>query len=102
MTEMTITYRVMLEPDDNGTLLVTCRSLPEITTFCDDEADALCRARDAIEEAIAARIAKGHKIPRDSAHGRHLVRLPASASRKVELYRQTRSARRVVDIRKRK
>jgi antitoxin HicB len=92
---MTIAYRVMLEPDDNDTLFVTCRSLPEITTFGDDEADALRRARGAIEEALAARIAEGHDIPKGSASGPHLVRLPASTSRKVDLHRQMRNAHRV-------
>ena len=28
---MTLSYRVNLEPDDNGTLLVTCPDLPEVT-----------------------------------------------------------------------
>jgi antitoxin HicB len=33
-----------LAPDDNGTVLVTCPALPEVTTFGEDEADALRRA----------------------------------------------------------
>jgi integrase len=65
---MTIAYCVMLEPDDNDTLFVTCRSLPEITTFGDDEADALCRARDAIEEAIADRAFKNIGLKGYSSH----------------------------------
>ena len=40
----------------NGTLLVTCPALPEVTTFGEDEAEAIEHARDAIEEAIAARM----------------------------------------------
>jgi antitoxin HicB len=89
---MTIAYRVTLEPDDNGTLLVSCRSLPEVTTFGDDEADALRHARDAIEEALAARIAEGQDIPEASTRGPHLIRLPALISLKVDLYRQMRRA----------
>jgi antitoxin HicB len=54
---MSLTYPIKLEPDDNGTLLVTCPALPEVTTFGEDEADAIEHARDAIEEAIAARMA---------------------------------------------
>jgi antitoxin HicB len=50
-------YHIELTPDDNGTLLVTCRELPEVTTFGVDEADARRHARDAIEEALAARLA---------------------------------------------
>jgi len=89
---MTIAYRVTLEPDDNGTLLVTCQSLPEVTTFGEDEADALKHARDAIEEALAARIADGEDVPEGSVRGPHLVRLPALTSLKVDLYRQMRVA----------
>jgi antitoxin HicB len=90
---MTIAYRVTLEPDDNGTLLVTCRSLPEVTTFGDSEADALRHARAAIEEALAARIADGEEIPKASGHGPHLIRLAAPTSLNVDLYRQMRRRR---------
>ena len=54
---MTLAYRIELEPDDNGSLLVTCPALPEVTTFGGDRADAIRNAADAIEEALAARIA---------------------------------------------
>lgn len=64
---MALDYRVLLTPDDNGTLLVTCPDLPEVTTFGSDKADALRHARDAIEEAIAARIAARADIPLPSA-----------------------------------
>jgi antitoxin HicB len=56
-------YALVLEPDDNGTLLVTCPDLPEVTTFGDDPEDALRRAADAIEEALASRIAGHEDIP---------------------------------------
>lgn len=59
-------YPVILTPDDNGTLMVTCPDLPEVTTFGEDETDALRRAAEAIEEALAARIARGDKIPSPS------------------------------------
>ena len=45
---MTLTYPIKLEPDDNGTLLVTCPTLPEVTTFGEDEAEAIEHAREAI------------------------------------------------------
>ena len=60
---MSLTYPIKLEPDDNGTLLVTCPALPEVTTFGEDEAEAIEHARDAIEEAIAARMADGREVP---------------------------------------
>jgi len=90
---MTLAYRIKLQEDDNGTLLITCRALPEVTTFGDDEADAMVHARDALEEALAARISDGQDIPEGDARGPYLVRLPAIASLKVELYRQLRHAK---------
>jgi antitoxin HicB len=87
---MTLAYRIRIEPDDNGTLLVTCAALPEVGTFGDNEADAMQHACDAIEEALAARIADGEDLPQGHARGPHLVRLPVQTALKAELYRQTR------------
>lgn len=87
-----IGYRIKLEPDDNDTLLVTCPSLPEVTTFGDDEAAAMRHAVGAIEEAIAARMADGEDVPAGQQRGPRLVRLPALTVLKVELYRQLREA----------
>jgi len=87
-------YTVILTPDENGTLLVTCPDLPEVATFGDDEEDALHRAADAIEEALAARIARREGIPMPSAaqteRHRPSVRLPPLTIAKVELYRAAR------------
>lgn len=113
-------YFVTLTPDDNGTLLVTCPDLPEVTTFGEDEEDAMQRAADAVEEALAARIARHEDIPEPSpparqlGHsrnlsspamvglltarslpevGRWLVQLPPLTAAKVELYRAARAQR---------
>jgi antitoxin HicB len=86
-------YPVSIEPDDNGTLLVTCVDLPEVTTFGDDRADALARAGDAIEEALAARIAHHNDIPAPSpARGRPVPSLPPLTIAKTEFYRAARTA----------
>jgi antitoxin HicB len=88
-------YKVILTPDDNGAVLVTCPDLPEITTFGEDAEDALHRASDAIEEGLAARISRREEIPAPSRvskqRHRHLVRLPPLTVAKVELYRAARS-----------
>jgi antitoxin HicB len=89
---MMLGYRIKIEPDDNGTLLITCPALPEVTTFGEDEADAMRRAVGAIEEAIAARMADGEDIPEGHQRGPRLVRLPALTVLKVELYRRLREA----------
>jgi antitoxin HicB len=62
-------YTLALARDDNGTVLVTCPDLSEVTTFGEDKEDAMHRAVDAIEEALAARIApaRGHSGPFASA-----------------------------------
>jgi antitoxin HicB len=87
-------YRIKLRPDDNGTLLVTCPALPEVTTSGENEADAMRHALNAIEEALAAHIADGTDIPAPlvSARGR-IVALPLMTSLKVSLYRALRESR---------
>jgi antitoxin HicB len=86
-------YPIVLTPDDNDTLLVTCPDLPEVTSFGDDEADALGRAVGALEEAIAARIARRDDVPAPSRPaGAHLVALPTETALKVTLYQEMRAA----------
>jgi antitoxin HicB len=84
-------YPIHLEPDDNGTLLVTCPLLPEVTTFGEDAADAAHRGADAIEEALAARIGEGDDIPEPPARSRSpTAALSLMTSLKVLLYRALR------------
>lgn len=90
-----LAFHIVLTPDDNGTLMVTCPALPEVTTFGDNEADALVHATDAISEALAARIADGQDIPYGSKPGHNprgrkgspSVRMNAQTSIKIQLYR---------------
>ncbi len=82
-------YPVELTPDDNGTLLVTAPDFPELTTFGESRKDALARAEDALEEAIAARIAHRDDVPRPSG-GRVTVTLGSLTAVKVLLYRGMR------------
>ena len=84
-------YRIELTPDDNGTVLVTCPAFPEVTTFAEPGAEAPLRARDAIEEALAYRIADGETIPAPlSATEGSIAPLPTLTLAKVELYRALR------------
>jgi antitoxin HicB len=105
-------YLVILTPEDNGTLLVTCPDLPEVTTFGEEPDDALQHAADAIEEALAARIARRQDVPAPTSRStvklgrrkirlpvpeppsepsRRMVRLPPLTKAKVELYRAMRA-----------
>jgi antitoxin HicB len=79
-------YRIELTPDDNGTVLVTCPALPEVTTFAETAAEAPLRAKDAIEEALASRIADHESVP-ELTQGGLIAPLPALTLAKVELYR---------------
>jgi antitoxin HicB len=91
--EYGVEYPIVIEPDDNETLLVTCADLPEVTTFEEDEEDALRRAGDAIEEALAARMARRENIPSPSPlRGDKSARLPPLTVAKVGLYQAMRAA----------
>jgi antitoxin HicB len=86
-----LAYPVILEPDDNGTVLVTFPDVPEAVTFGEDESDAFKRAVDALETMLAARIADREEVPLPSAAmGRPCAVLPALATAKVLLYRAMR------------
>ncbi len=89
---MMLRYPIKIEPDDNGTLLVTCPALPEVTTFGEDEADAIRHAADAIEEALAARIADGTDIPASSRAAKNecTVEFLMMVTLKTTLYRSLR------------
>jgi antitoxin HicB len=92
-------YRIELTPDDNDTFLVTCPLLPEVTSFGDSIEDAKRHVVDAIDEALAARVAAGAAIPvetdetvdldRDLAF---LVRVPLQSAIKTLLHIACRSA----------
>ena len=86
-------YRLKLEPDDNGTILVTSPDFP-VVTYGKDERSALRHAVDAIEILLASMIEAQEEIP-PSSPGDHdtnaFVRLPLQTTLKVELYRALRS-----------
>ena len=75
--------------DDDGTVLATSRDFPELTTFGDDRDEAMARAVDALEEAIAARIHRREDIPVPSP-GDNCATLPTLTAIKVMLYQGMR------------
>ena len=84
-------YAVTLTPDDNGTWLVGCAILPEVTTYGDTREEALKNAALAIEEALAARMAGQEDLPLPERNaGAFFVRLSVQAALKVALYRAMR------------
>ena len=78
-------YPVKFTTDDNGAVMATSRDFPELTTFGDDRQDAMYHAVDALEEAIAARIAAREEIPAPG-KGRLRVTLPTQTAVKILLY----------------
>jgi antitoxin HicB len=85
-------YTISLSHDDNDTILVTCPAFPEVTTFGSDRTDARRRAVDAIDEAIAGRIADNASVPKPQRRSlrrkqdQSWVTLPALALLKTQLY----------------
>lgn len=84
-------YRIELEPDDNGTFLVTCPALPEVNSFGDNEVEAHVFGAQAIEEALAARISAGQDVPSYDEEGEGFVRLSLLTTLKVGLYNELRA-----------
>ena len=83
-----LAYPIMLENDD-GSVLVTSPDFPELTTFGEDGDEAVARAADALEEAIAARIHDGRDVPQP-ARGSVYATLPTLTAVKVMLYQGMR------------
>ena len=75
--------------EDDGTLLVTSPDFPELTTFGEDRAEAVARAVDALEEAIAARMHSRLDIPQPS-RGERYATLPTLTAVKLMLYQGMR------------
>ncbi|MYA00844.1 MAG: type II toxin-antitoxin system HicB family antitoxin [Chloroflexi bacterium] len=83
-----LSYPIILEVDD-GTLLVTSPDFPELTTFGEDRQEAIARAVDALEEAIAARMHSRLDVPSPS-EGEVFATLPTLTAVKLMLYQGMR------------
>jgi antitoxin HicB len=86
-------YPLTIEPDDNGTLLVSFVDIPEAHTFADDEDEITARATDCVLTALEGYMKDRRPIPAPSREltGRAVV-LPSLAVAKVELYEAMRNA----------
>ena len=83
-----LAYPIVLEEDDDA-VLATSPDFSELATFGDDREEAVARAVDALEEAIAARIHDRKDIPPPS-RGEVYAILPTLTSVKVLLYQGMR------------
>ncbi|HJQ18548.1 MAG TPA: type II toxin-antitoxin system HicB family antitoxin [Allosphingosinicella sp.] len=87
-----LNYPVDLLPDDNGTILAVIPDVPGVTTYGDDEADALANAVDALETMLYAIITDREDIPPPSpARGRPTVAPTLLGSLKVAVYQAMRA-----------
>ncbi len=86
------TYPVVLEADDNDTVMVSFPDVPGAVSFGADEDEALTRAVDALETMFIASIGDRRHIPEPSRpHKRQrTVTLPPLAAAKVALYQTMR------------
>jgi antitoxin HicB len=86
-------YPLTIEPDDNGTLLVSFVDIPEAHTFADDEDEVIARATDCALTALEGYMKDRRPIPAPSRvlTGRAVV-LPPLAVAKLELYEAMRNA----------
>lgn len=75
--------------DDDGSVMVISPDFPELTTFGDDREEAVARAVDALEEAIAARMHSRLDIPLPS-RGLVYATLPTLTAVKLMLYQGMR------------
>ena len=88
-------YPVTLTPGEKrGRFTVTFKDLPEAITWGDGVDDALLRAADCLEEAIAGRIRRGDDIPEPSQARKRqrLAPVPAAMASKAALYLAMREA----------
>jgi antitoxin HicB len=81
-----VRYPVVLEPDDNGTVMVTFLDFPEAQTFGENEADALARASDALATIVDGYIRARRPLPGPSHSSGPAAELSPLMSTKVELY----------------
>ena len=74
-------YPARLERTGPDEIVVSLRDRPECLTSGVDESDALAEAQDALEEAVAGRIADGEDLPAPSAPqaGERLIAVPSPA-----------------------
>lgn len=88
-------YPAALTPDPDGGFTVTFRDVPEAITEGDTREEALLRAEDALESALAMYVAAGEPLPVSSElePGEALVPLSALGMAKTALYDAMREQR---------
>ena len=86
-------YFATVTPDTEGGWTVRVRDLPEVITFVDHESEIEAQAADAIDEALAARIADREDIPDPSPGepGERLIDVPSQTAIKALIWRAVKA-----------
>lgn len=85
---MLLEYPATLSRQDDNSVLVRFRDVPEALTEAASEAEALAEAADALVAALGGYIELDRLVPLPSAAGRgeHMIALPALVTAKLALY----------------
>ena len=85
-------YPVVLKRASNETVVATFPDVPEAHTVGNDEAQALARASDALETALAIYVDESRDLPRPTRlrKGHRVVTLPPMAAAKLAIYQAMR------------
>ena len=86
-----LAYPVRIARDEGNLVTATCRDLPEMVTGGTRD-EILELAADALDEAVAARMAAREDVPKPSRvrRGEKAIALPTLSEAKVLLYREMR------------
>ena len=85
--KQTLAWPVDLQRQEDGTILVSFRDIPEALTEGATKADALTQARDCLIAALGGYVGERRPIPHPSAaRGRTSVALPVLMAAKLALY----------------
>lgn len=88
-------YPVLLEPDDNDTVIVVFPDIPGAHTYGNDVEDALLHAADCLITAVAFIVRHNEDVPEPSRpkRGQHTVTLPPLEATKAAIYMEMRRQR---------
>jgi antitoxin HicB len=83
-----LAYPVKLSLDSNGTILAAVPDLPEAVTFGDDEAEAVARIADVIEDCLSEYVTRKLPIPAPSRpkRGQKLATVSALVEMKLAIH----------------
>jgi antitoxin HicB len=81
----TLTYFAKLEPDEDGSVIVSFPDVPEALTAGDDRDEALSNAADALGVALLAILDAGRELPVPTTRGGGLAPITPSAQDAAKL-----------------